>query len=118
MADDVLGELRCGDQLLDIDARGDVHLLAQEDEGLGADIAGRALVSREGAAAEPGDGREQSGPCRGWQGALPRKIQRRRRLRRSFEPRGSALAAPRSLTGRHLSVALQHVEDSRAERGA
>ena len=44
------------DQLVEIDAGLDAHLLAHEHEILGADIAGGALVRGERAAAEAGDG--------------------------------------------------------------
>ena len=45
------------DQRVEIDAGVDAHLLAEQHQFLGADIAGRALLTGEGAAAEPADGR-------------------------------------------------------------
>ncbi len=55
MADDVLGEVGAIDQLVEIEAGLDAHLLAHEDEIFGADIARRALMPGEGTAAETGD---------------------------------------------------------------
>src|SRR6185312_5867085 len=55
MADHIFGEIGAGDERFEIDAGLDAHLVAHEDEVLGADIARRALVPGEGAAAEAGD---------------------------------------------------------------
>src|SRR5262247_2341941 len=44
MADDILGELGRRDELVEIDAGLDAHLLAHENQIFGAHIAGRALV--------------------------------------------------------------------------
>jgi hypothetical protein len=44
------------DERVEVDAGRDAHLLAHEGEVLGADVAGRAGVAREGAAAQAGAG--------------------------------------------------------------
>ena len=46
VADDVLGKPRALDQRLEIDAGRDAHLVAHEDQVLGADVAGRAPRGR------------------------------------------------------------------------
>ena len=53
MADHVLGEPRAFDERLEIDSGRDPHLVAHEDEILGADIAGGALVAGEGQPPSP-----------------------------------------------------------------
>src|SRR6516164_700170 len=56
MPDDAFRQTPDLDQRIDVDAGVDAHLLAQEHKLFGAYIAGRALVCREGAAAEAADG--------------------------------------------------------------
>src|SRR5262252_4074600 len=54
MADHPLGELPRFDHGVEVDARVDAELLTEEDEVLGGDVAGRALVGGEGASAHAG----------------------------------------------------------------
>ena len=56
MADDVLGETRDLDQLVEIDAGLDAHFVQHEHQVLGADIAGGTFVRGERAATQAGDG--------------------------------------------------------------
>src|SRR5581483_6792829 len=56
VADDLLGHAPDLDQPVEIDAGPDAHLLAEQNQLLGADVAGRALLAGERAAAEAADG--------------------------------------------------------------
>src|SRR5258708_8200143 len=62
-ADNVLGQARDLDQALDVEPGLNAHILAQEGEVLGADVAGRAVGCGERAAAEAGDRGVQLGPA-------------------------------------------------------
>ena len=52
MADDLLRQVGRLDELAQVDASGDAHLLAQEHQVLGAHIAGCALMPCKGATAQ------------------------------------------------------------------
>lgn len=56
----ILGEARALDQRVEVDASLDAKLLAQEHEILGADVAGRAGIAGERAAAQTCDRRVEA----------------------------------------------------------
>src|SRR5262249_11600609 len=61
MADDLFGHPPDLDQRVEIDAGVDPHLLTEQPQLLGAEVAGRSLLPGERAAAEPADRRIELG---------------------------------------------------------
>ena len=61
MADDLFGHAANLDQLIEIDGGIDAHLLAEQHQLFGADVAGGLGLSGKRAAAEPADGRVELG---------------------------------------------------------